>query len=96
MTDAPKPELGHSQIDDNSQKSGDSGANVRISLVGFDRPLLLATALALSVFSVGLSFEVWHLLDQDIYWKSRTEAFLELLSFQGIKVPSDLLPHKEK
>lgn len=86
-----------SQTDDNSQSADGSGsANVRVSVVGFDKPFFTALAVALSVFSTIYAFEAGRETAQAVYWLQRSEAFLEQLSAQGVKVPQDLLHHKER
>lgn len=85
------------QTEDHSQKAdGHGAANVRVSLVGMDRPFFTALAVALSVFSTIYAFEAGRQTAQAVYWLQRSEAFLEQLSAQGVHVPPDLLQHKEK
>lgn len=85
----------NSQTDDNSQTADKGGANVKISLVGYDRPFFTALAIALAVMSCFYSFEAGRQATQEVYWRQRIETFLEELSLQGYKVPPDLLPQKE-
>lgn len=92
MSDAPI-----TQTDDNSQKAdGHGAANVRVSLVGMDKPFFTALAVTLSLFSAIYAFEAGRETAQAVYWLQRNEAFLEQLSAQGVHVPPDLLDHKER
>lgn len=69
---------------------------MRVSLVATDRPLLIALALALSVFAVIYTFEAGRQLAQYVYWEQRTSTFLEQLSAEGVPVPKDILEHIKK
>lgn len=71
-----------------------SGQALNIRLIGFDKPFFTAFAVVASIFSCIYSFEAGREKAQDVYWKQRAEAFLEILATQGYKVPSGLLPHK--
>lgn len=72
-----------------------SGQSVNVRMVGFDKPFFVAAALAISIMSTFYAFEAGRETAQAVYWLQRNEAFLEQLSNQGIKVPSDLLTHKD-
>jgi hypothetical protein len=56
---------------------------------------LSAVSIAVSVVCAFYAFEAGRQQSQAVYWLQRNEAFLEQLSSQGIKVPPDLLTHKE-
>ena len=84
-----------------SQSTG-SGQSVSIKMVGFDRALLIALALALSLVAILYADhldrenqEKFAKLEHDeaqlIYFDQRAEAFMEQLAFQGYKVPPSLL-----
>jgi len=87
---------GHTAIDDMGQRVEGSGSNVRVSLVGMDRPFFTAFAIVLSIMSAFYAFECQKQASVMSYWLQRNEAFLEQLSNQGVKVPQDLLHHQEK
>jgi len=70
--------------------------DIRVSLVGMDKPFFIALAIALSVLSAFYSFEAGRQTAQAVYWLQRDEAFLEQLTAQGIKVPQDILDHVKK
>lgn len=76
-------------------KAEAGGQAVNIRLVGFDRPWFTALAVAISIMSAFYSFEAGRQATQDVYWRQRTEAFLEILATQGYRVPPELLHHKE-
>lgn len=80
---------------DNLTNTG-RGQFVNLRLVGTDKPLLTAAALAISIMSAFYAFESGRETAQAVYWLQRNEAFLEQLSAQGVHVPSDLLIHKGK
>lgn len=46
-----------SQTDDNSQAAGTGGACVRVNLVGFDRPLVVAIAVTIGLVAIGLAWQ---------------------------------------
>lgn len=71
-----------------------SGQSVNVRMIGFDKPLLTAIAIVLSIVSILFSFYLTGYLIRTEYWLQRNEAFLEQLSTQGVHVPPDLL-HKE-
>lgn len=79
---------------DNLTNTG-RGQLVNVRLVGTDKPLLTAAAIAISVMSAFYAFEAGREQAQAVYWLQRNEAFLEQLSAQGVRVPQDLLTHKE-
>lgn len=87
------------QIADESMTVSRDGSNVRINLVGFDKPLITAIAISLSILSILLSaivyFETQRSIDMSNYWLQRSENYLENLDQKGLNVPKDLL-HKEK
>lgn len=74
-----------------------SGGNaIKISLVGFDKPLLTALSIVLSIVAMIFGYMALHQSTVDEYWLARSEGFLEQLADQGVHVPADLLPHKER
>lgn len=83
----------HDQNADDSQRGV---ANVKVHVIGQDSRLLTAVALAISIMAAFYSFEAGRETAQAVYWLQRSEAFLEQLSAQGVKVPPDLLQHREK
>lgn len=78
-----------------SASTNGSGQAVNVRMVGFDKPFFTALAIAISIMATFYSFESGRQTAQAVYWLQRNEAFLEQLSAQGIKVPRDLLTHKE-
>ena len=89
---------GHTAIDDMGQNAEGSGpnSNIRVNIVGMDRPFFTAFAIVLSIMSAFYAWECQKQASMMSYWLQRNEAFLEQLSSQGVKVPQDLLTHKEK
>lgn len=88
----------NTQTSDESVR-GERGAQVTsIKLVGFDRPFFTATALVAGLVGILLSgiaiAMTLNQLSANEYWLSRSEAFLEQLATQGVKIPDDLLRHK--
>jgi hypothetical protein len=73
----------NTQTDDNSQGADRGGANVKISLVGFDKPLLTASALALSIVAVLFCFFTWSWEERRAYFTQRCESFIEQIAFEG-------------
>jgi hypothetical protein len=89
-------EMTRTNSNDESMHATGSNNVTSIRLVGYDRPFFTAMAIALSILAVILAYMAFHEATVDEYWMSRTEAFLEQMSAQGVHVPPDLLPHKER
>lgn len=87
---------GPKNVSDESIRADHGGQLVNIRLVGMDRPFFTALAIVLGIFATIYAYECGRQTSQAVYWLQRNEAFLEQLSNQGVKVPEDLLTHKEK
>lgn len=98
MTDEPHKSQHNTATDfkDQSVRADGGSQLTNIRLVGFDKPLMTAIAIVMSVAAFIFGYEAWREAQADEYWLSRSEAFLEQLATQGVHVPDDLLKHKEK
>lgn len=82
------------ELDDGqTARTNGSGQSVNIRLVGADRAFWIAVAVVMSLFSFLYCFSVNHEEAQRVYFENREEAFIEQLSFEGYKVPLDVLQH---
>lgn len=72
-----------------------TGQAVNVRFIASDSRLISAIAIAVSVLCAFYSFESGRQTAQAVYWLQRNEVFLEQLSAQGVKVPADILHHKE-
>lgn len=80
-------------------EAGSHQSIVRLNVVGMDKPFFTALAIVLSLSSAFYAWQVSVEEQRKVYWEQRTEAFIEQLSAQGVKVPQDILDHikrKEK
>ena len=64
---------------------GESGALVNSirMMIGFDKPLLTAIALVLSVFSAIFCYSMQTWEAKRVYFTQRCEGFIEQIAFQG-------------
>jgi hypothetical protein len=85
-----------SQTDDSSQMADAGGANVRIQLVGYDRPFFTALALVLAIVAmIGSFFTEWR-EERRVYFTMRCEGFVEQAAFDHKPVPYSICGAREK
>lgn len=81
---------------DDSVRAERGGSAIKITLVGFDKPLLTAIALVLSVAAAGMCFFTEMREERRVYFTQRCEAYVEQAVFNKQPVPYAVCGPREK